>query len=213
MTYALLSHGTIPGSANGTTSAGVNCSGASLIVVCVSSSNGFPTLTDSNSNTYTVAVRSASAGSSHLTTILFCDNPIASAGQTFTTAAASSFSFGAIMAFSGAATSAVLDQTNSSTSSQPGSITPSQNNELIVTGYCDANVSPLTINSGFTITDQAIFVSGTNYAGGGAYLIQTSAAAVNPTWAGTTQPASAIASFKPGAGAPSSVSNFFFAAG
>ncbi len=71
---------------------------------------------------------------------------------------------------------------NSTTSMQPGSITPSQNDELIicVSGAEGGANPPFTsIDSGFTVAATGL-ASGT-YNIEMAYLIQTSAGAVNPT--------------------------------
>jgi hypothetical protein len=69
-----------------------------------------------------------------------------------------------------------------------GSVTPSAANELVVTaeGQGAAGGSPFTINLGFTITDQKAQVGGQADGGGLAYLIQTTATAVNPTWTGVS---------------------------
>jgi hypothetical protein len=98
--------------------------------------------------------------------------------------------------YSGTASSP-LDQ-QSVGPSQPGSVTPPQNNELIVTGSGNENTSSApTVNDGFSISD-AIPESSGHYVGGGmADLVQTAAAAINPTWTETGgTPATAIMTFK-----------------
>jgi hypothetical protein len=63
--------------------------------------------------------------------------------------------------------------------------TPAHNNEVIVTVVnCNAAVSP-TINESFNITDDINTM-------GMAYLVQTTAAAVNPTWSGAFTGAAAV---------------------
>jgi hypothetical protein len=67
---------------------------------------------------------------------------------------------------------------------QSGSITPVSNGELVIAAACigcdpggSANV---TVDSGFTITD--LDTNSGNTAVSLAYLIQSSASALNPTW-------------------------------
>jgi len=94
-----------------------------------------------------------------------------------------------MMAWAGA-TASPLDQTSGAfaagTSSQPGSVTPTQAHELLVsclTNAGDTSNSSRSINGGFTISGQV----GDNPAAysnsvAGAYLLQTTATAANPTW-------------------------------
>lgn len=63
----------------------------------------------------------------------------------------------------------------------------------------DVTVSAPTIDSGFTLIASRGFVSGLSLQSGGGYIIQTSAAAVNPAWSDTG--ACGIASFKSAAAA------------
>jgi hypothetical protein len=71
----------------------------------------------------------------------------------------------------------------------PGSLTPSQDNSVVVTMVGSANQDGQvghTINGGFTLVDDVIGVSASGFTGlGTAYLIQTTAAAANPTWTQT----------------------------
>jgi hypothetical protein len=97
-----------------------------------------------------------------------------------------------------------LDQVNqfgstgAVTTVQPGSVTPVETNELVLCGYGgDFSGSPLSINGGFTITNQQPTVGGASYASSLAYLIQTSISAANPTWSGfNSRAASCIATYK-----------------
>lgn len=94
------------------------------------------------------------------------------------------------------------------TSLTTGSVTPTTNGSLIITCVHNrglGSAQTFAINNGFTILDQ--------FPGGGAYnstafayLIQTSAASVNPTWSWTNLDSSvaAIAVFKPSASAAAS---------
>jgi len=68
------------------------------------------------------------------------------------------------------------------TTIQPGTLTPANNNGLLVTFVTSWNTGSLSIDSGFTLVDQGSFVLYANYSVGSAYLVQSTAAAVNPTW-------------------------------
>ena len=197
---------------NGTTSAtttpALNCTGATLLIVGVSAYNQFPTVSDSKGNTWTSAV-SNSANSPNLAAIyyVYVNASQVSASQTFTiTDGSNNYSNEFAACFSGAKSSP-LDQTNNAFvgagnfSVQPGSITPTVNGELLLTALDNATGPAATINSGFTVTNAVAYGGGgTSNAGGMAYLVQGTAASINPTWswggvgdAGTT----VIASFLP----------------
>ena len=207
--FQLVAH-TSCAAASGCTTSGVNTSGANLVVaVGTGCATTAPTISDSSSNSYSAAGSFQGAGPG--VEIFYVSSPTTSASQTFSINAcngSSSFATLEITAWSGALSSSPLDQTNGgSTSSsvttfQPGSITPSVSNALIIAGATTgqtASGSASSINSGFTISDQNGFSNAVNYAGMMAYLVQSSAAAVNPTWTfpGSGPAAAAIASFKP----------------
>ncbi len=193
-----------------TTSPGIDTTGANLIVVNVTGFNlggGSQTLTDNKSNTTYVALSQAGSGTCH-NNLWYILSPTVGSGHTFTYNSGGSSIFGTIQvaAFSGAVPSFDRETTNSNSSPattiQPGSITPGNNNEVVMTGVCfsdDAGSSTYTINGSYTITDFIGFATGNNEGGGLAYLVQTSAAATNPTWtdssSATTQTAS-IAAFR-----------------
>ena len=84
---------------------------------------------------------------------------------------------------------------------QPGSLTPSVDGCLILAMLCcDAlNVAGLSINGGFTLLDPLDNTGNVAVGGAMAYLIQTSKAAVNPTfaWSGATIGSAVMAAFKP----------------
>jgi hypothetical protein len=82
---------------------------------------------------------------------------------------------------------------------QPGVVTPAETGDLLVTVTTsgedqDASTSS-TINSGFTLTDNAY--DGTSMPAAMAYLVANNTSAVNPTWSGKTQGSTAIAVFRP----------------
>lgn len=173
------------GSSGSTTTTAVNTTGANFIVLGISSTAGQTyTVTDSKGNTPT-HIRQDTSGSSQIDMFEFVA-PIVGAGHTFS--ANGSAIFASIYVLYASGSNVVpLDQQNGAnsagaTSLQPGSVTPVQNGELIVTAITDFTGTAPTIGSGFTITNAQAFTSAVNYAGGMAYLIQTTAAAINPTW-------------------------------
>ena len=85
------------------------------------------------------------------------------------------------------------------TSQASGSITPSEDNCLIVSGFGTTYTSAdETVSESMTITDRIATNGGVNYGIGMAYKIQTTATAINPSWAwtGTFNGAAKVASFK-----------------
>lgn len=184
----LLAHTSALGGANSATTSGIDTTGASLLIVAVASFNT-PTLSDSAGNTFT-GLTQQTAG--HFSIQLFeCYSPITSSSDTFTVSGANSYASLAVAAFSGTSGSAVdtssgaTDTTGSSTL-QTGSITPTHNDELIVSGVTVSDwTATLSVNSGLTITDQVASASGMGAGVALAYLVQASAAAINPTWTKT----------------------------
>ena len=92
----------------------------------------------------------------------------------------------AVEAFAGNALSACLDVQNGTASPtgsqptvQPGSITPGATGEILVSSVGSTSQSTYSINSGFTITDQANTFTPDF---GMAYLIDSGSGAINPTW-------------------------------
>lgn len=156
------------------------------------------TISDNKSNSWTSAV-DKNDGATNRVTIYHVLSPTVGASHTFT------WSGGAIEAIDvqawrcpgGAPT---LDQTNGTTSgTQPGSITPTANNCLLIAGAAGGtDASAPTIDSGFTVTTSRAFTTSVCLNSGMAYLVQDTAAAINPTWSDTG--ANAIASFKPPGG-------------
>lgn len=198
--YSLVAH-IAAGSPNGNTftTTGINTTGADIIVIGISDNVGGSTLSDSSGNTWTPL--SPSTGTSGVSTLYYCQSPTTSPSHTFTLTATSNFMSIYVTAFSGSL-AAPLDQSNRANSGftttiQPGSVTPSQNNELIVTHVCKGiDTSSFSINSGFSIIDSVTGVGSTHYGGAIAYLVQSTAAAVNPTWTSAQITGATIGSFK-----------------
>lgn len=85
---------------------------------------------------------------------------------------------------------------------QPGSITPSEDNELVVSGWAWTTTGvTVTSVTGMTLVNQ--LDAGAPPGAAGAYVIQTVASAINPTWNYTGSPGffgPSQASFKSGGG-------------
>jgi hypothetical protein len=201
---ALQSHATVSAAgATPATTAAIDTSSANFLVIGATDYNhdsGIDTITDSldgfsttTGNTWALA-KDQSTGSVNCA-IWYSANPVVGASHQFRCVGNYPGFF--VAAFSGVATSGPLDQANGNgvvgVTIQSGSVTPSTANQLIVSlvaiNVAEANFS---IDWGFTTTD-----SGGLY-GAMAYLVQGTAAAINPAW---TLPASsscqaAIATFK-----------------
>lgn len=170
------------------TTGSIDTSGASLLTAAVgwTTTSGAFVLTDSKSNVWMpFGGTTATFTSSHLT-FYVCFQPTVGSGHTFTIGGASSV---CVAAFSGTATAFSFDNGRAndanSTSVQAGSITPSVNNCLVIAAIAYRDTTALSINGGFTITNQEAFISGSAVGSGLAYLVQTTATAANPTWSWT----------------------------
>jgi hypothetical protein len=173
--------------------AAIDTTGADLLVASLGSNNP-ATLTDNKGNTFTqIAARNECS-------LWYNRGGTVGSGHTFTPN-----NTGAIVvaAFTGSVASP-LDQFNStlvgySTAAQTGSITPTQSAELIVaTTYMGAVATTASVDSGFTIILQIPSGGPQNQGTALAYLIQSVAATVNPTFslAAGAYMHTAIASFK-----------------
>lgn len=207
MAYALVTSTVSQTDSNGTTSSGIDTTGATLLVVVVISyaSEPEPAVSDSKGNTWTGLTAYVDAVTTR-TRIYYCAGGTVGAAHTFTASGTSSFASLAASAWSGAH-AAPFDQQNGAAGSSgnatqtTGSVTPSEANELVVTGLgCGTVGEPASPTvSGYTVMGSAGNVSGTSFGIGHAYQIQTVATATNPawSWSGTaTTNAAAVATFK-----------------
>lgn len=186
MAYSLLVHAAAGAVSNATT-AGIDTTGTNLIVVGISQYQAVTigSLSDSKGNTWT-PLTAQSILNSQYCQLFYCFGPTVGSGHTFTWNGTSNFGSIAVAGFSGAAASP-FDQQNGATNKgvttlQTGSVTPSVANELIITACSFGASGVASINSGFAITDQINYLSGTREGVALAYLIQTTATAENPTW-------------------------------
>jgi len=203
---------------NGWTTASANTTGATLIVVVSTAYANRPTatpFTDSASNSYTGRTNQYEAGSLSTARIYDVTSPTTSASHTWTWEGGGNFDCADvwIYAFSGTATGTAFDVQNgatvasAATTAQPGSVTPSNAGSLILTAVSNNvnSTAAFTINQSFTASTGVGFAGGGPSNGSAAYLIQGTAAALNPTWSGLsgsggTGVALVIAVYKPGAG-------------
>lgn len=180
-------------SAAAATTSAIDTTGANLIVVGATGSSAF-TVTDSKGNTWTALTETGIGIDSQL---YYCLNPTVGSGHTFTNTA--SYPTVHVVAVSGAAASSVFDVESVSSTGSPGSVTPSVNGSLLVTVEVNDSSADFAsaISGGFTMLTGQPFTGGQNYGGRMAYLIQTTAAAISPTWTFAGGISSTIASFKP----------------
>lgn len=195
MAYALITSTGVVGSA---TTPPVDTTGATILVAAVTAiATPVPAPTDSNGNTWLPLTEQGSGVDIRL---FYVPNPTVGVGQTFSIS--SVVPSLAIMAFSGAKISGPFDVENGSqagagTTIQTGSVTPSENDELIIAA-CSHQGDAIGIDSGFTLQVQIPLLGGVGLGIDFAFLIQTTAGAVNPTFtlAASDNHEAAIATFK-----------------
>lgn len=207
MAFALVVHNVTFSTTNsGLTSASLNTTGADLLVVGLSEggtvNNG--TISDSKANTWHQLTQQINGGKS--SELWYAWNAAVGTSHTFTVTGTTDFPSFCVAAFSGSQTSSdpfdVQNGANATFQSTlaPGSITPGSANELIVTCLqSDGQALAATINGGFTVTDSTTNAGFGHQSASMAYLIQTTAAAANPTWtraSGNSTITANIASFK-----------------
>lgn len=186
MTIALVASTQIASAPSQGPSPGINTTGATLLVgiyTWFGSGNSAPT--DTYSNTWsTLTVESG--GINAVYWYAFPTSGQVGTGHSFTanvSNAAAQFA-----AFSGTVQTG-YDQfnggsnTSASDTFQPGSITPSANGALVLSGMCYNTWNMgATVDSGLTITTSNTITGGYYFGAALAYLVQSTAAAINPTW-------------------------------
>lgn len=170
-------------------STAIDTTGVNLLVVVLMDSDGTSVITDNKGNSpYATAVGQLGGFASNFNTIFYFKSPSVGTGHTFTVTGTAKSPSIAMAGFSGVDTTSPLDQhtsasSNFGSSAQPGSITPGSANQLVVSGvtYQDTG-NTLSIDLSFIIADQLVQQNSAHLGGGLAYIIQTTATAVNPTW-------------------------------
>lgn len=190
---------------NDAVTSGVDTTGATLLVLVLCAEGAAePTISDSKTNSWTKLTQRKNAASTKYTTIYYSVPTSVGAAHTFTASSTLLYPAIAMLAFSGTHASSPFDTENGANQDtgltlQPGSITPSVDDCVVVTGL---NINGVTLSS--SIDSSYIETADLPEAGDtdgihAAYIIQTTAAATNPTWtaSGGAAVAACIASFKP----------------
>jgi hypothetical protein len=196
-----------------TSTSAIDTTGANFIIIAAGGFNGAGSIVDGLTgcggpcNTWTPLTVYTNTPLSVGIKLWYCVNPTVGPGHVFEYVNTGGFPALAVAAFNHILTTSPFDVQNGAipgsggTTVQPGSITPNHDGELIVAGvfYYGTTTLP-TINDGFSITANSVFNGGVSYAFALAYYVQTTAAAINPTWTNSqsqTGYAAAIASFQP----------------
>jgi len=200
--YAFIGQVVTAGNNGTVTSGALNTTGATFLSVIVVHYGGTPgALTDSLSNAWNA--RTTYGSGNYFVTQYWSRPTSVGVGHTFSVASVvDTYPCIAVMAFSGGS-ALPYDTENgvanaSYTTIQSGSITPSQNNCLVIAGQCWSSSTTCAINGGFSSPQFVKNAVGNIYVGQ-SYLIQTTAAAANPTWTvnqAVNSGAANIASFK-----------------
>lgn len=204
MSISLVSNTSAIGASGGATTSAISTAGASLIVLAISPYQpglGGTTVSDNLGNTWT-PLTARNSGANVAVQLFYCLNPTTSGSHTFTVAGASTWASIAVSAWSGVAS---YNKQNgaangaSGTTIQPGSVTPDANGALLITAAASSVAGAFSINSSFTISNQRQYSAAVNMGIALAHRIQTTAAALNPTWthAAATDRAAAVAVFLP----------------
>ncbi len=196
---------------NGFTTGTITTTGANLLVAVLSGYNSFntPTVTDSKSNTWTPLTLQNSVGN-HSLVIAYSVPTSVGTTHSFNLVGATTYGSLCVISVSGSHTTP-FDQENGhiatiSSTVQAGSVTPTQDNELIIAGVSgDGDSNASSIDGSYNLVENQTTTANCQ-SGALAYLIQTSAAATNPTWTLTGSaniPIAVIATFKAAAVAAS----------
>ena len=206
MTYTLIGHAAAAGGVSvGATTTPIDSRAGDLGIILSTWDNSSvsPAISDSLGNTWTP--RTNYNGTNPGIRLWYCQGLATGASHT-ASANTNAIDPGICFAVFSGSSASPYDTENGSSGAlganrQPGSITPAQNGELLLTGINvdSAGNSGLSINSGFTILDTVAFSPG--YGLALAYLVQSVAAAINPTWTwgtytGFSNSATNIAAFK-----------------
>ena len=214
MAYAFIQSATgrsVFGSLDIATTDAANMTGADTLFLLVTQSTSIATdatITDSvGGNTWEKVIRSDNAEFS-CATLFRCAGASVSSSMTVTAEIDNNgCAFGLVLlGFSGGhATPDNLTESNSadgvtSIAAGSSSLTPSLNDCVVIAGMAPG--VDQSIDGGFSIV-KIDAVGGESWGAAAGYLIQTTAAAVNPTfsWSGTTDAATVLASFRPATGA------------
>jgi hypothetical protein len=206
---ALLAH-TSGGGASSPTSAAIDTSGATLLVVTVNTYGGAAvTVGDSRSNAWTRAVTQSNGPDATVSIYYAWQNLALSSAHTVTLSGSGVYAGYTFAAYSGTKTTGnPLDATSASvwsggSTGQTAAFTPMAAGETIVTSVAPGypGTTPFSIDTGFSVVDQVAGAGGVNVPNASGYLFQSAAAAVAPLWSWSgssyTGGAGVIAGFLP----------------
>ena len=201
---------------SGTPSGSVNTTGATLLVAVISGFSAAATIVDSQGNDWNYLTTYLGFNTRPETRIAYSYSKgggalSTSAAHTFTVSATgTNYPTGVIYAFSNTLTTAAVYDTSSGTSGSstqpivPGSITPTAG-DIVVTGmgvYSGSSPSyaSATVSQGFSSPDTALNTVATTTGSSGAYILNASGSAYNPSWSANSSAVSGntavIACFK-----------------
>jgi hypothetical protein len=161
-------------------------------------------VSDSKGNSWTNLTITAAGDGNSRCWIAYAQNPVVGSGHTFTFGLSGVPNYGSIcvVAFSNAAG---FDRENGTVypmgaTARPGNVTPSEGGELLVTAISYMQTNTMSVDSGFTTSNQVQFSGGARFGVALAYKIQTEANVENPQWSlsATSSGACRIATFKTG---------------
>lgn len=204
--------GTGAGSSGGVTvtTSNIDTTGCDILFAVVTNyvASAAPTVTDSKSNTWT-ALTSREATDTRCR-LFYCTNPTVGTGHNFSGGATGTdYPAICVAGFSGADTVNPFEQENGNTSNsatalQTGNITPDSNGQVLIAACAFNSINTLSVNEGFTISNQVNFSTGNCFGVALAYLIQPTAQIQNPqfSWSTSCQGAAALAAFEPASAPP-----------
>jgi hypothetical protein len=178
--------------ANGGSGGVIDSTGANLLILVVKWYSGTTqniSVNDSKSNTWLTdpTLKYRNSGSSESVQLFYCrSSPTVGTNHSASVTGAETYAVLAFLSFnveSGVDFREAVGNANGTgvSTRQPGSLTPAVNDALIITGCNGDTTSSFAVDSGFSA--QSInYGAGNNIAGATAYLIQSTAAAVNPEW-------------------------------
>jgi hypothetical protein len=179
-------------STNGGTSAAIDTTGATLIVISVSWASNPITLSDSKGNTWTALTQRTFSFDRHQ--LFYRLTPTVGAGHTFSVTGTSIVAGWHVYAFAGVASYQTESgaSAGSGNSLACGAVTPTLNGALLVTGLCSAPTAAETDAAGpegTWVRTQISYVASNQIQASAAYSFQGVAAAINPTWTMSGTPA------------------------
>lgn len=194
-----------PGSGGGSTSA-IDTTGANLLLISVSFYSGSTTVltvSDSKGNIWIPLTLRNAGNAAHR--YYYALDPAVGTSHTVTVSGSAVYPVLTFAAYASADPLAPFEVENgatatSGTSLATGSVTPAVNESLIVSGWAGMNAATNpNVDSGMTKTTSQNSSAGVCISGAAAYLVQTIAAAINPTWTwtGTDHVAESIVVFRP----------------